>query len=106
MTRPVPADETPEQRHEREVRRDLKKVKGIAKMLLGQKVVDEETGAVEPDTHAIGKAGDLILAVAKTKMTLHGLDKRHAQKVEAHVSGPNTTDAWLAKKAAEDNDDG
>lgn len=96
MTKPVPADETPEQRHEREVRRDLKKVKGIAKMLLGQKVVDEETGAVEPDTHAIGKAGDLILAVAKTKMTLHGLDKRHAQKVEAKVEAVQSVDDWVA----------
>lgn len=86
---------TPEQRYEREVRRDLKKVKGIAKMLLGQKLIDEDSGAVEPDTQAIGKAGDLILAVAKAKMTLHGLDKRHTSKVEAKVSAAPSVDEWV-----------
>lgn len=96
MTKPIPADETPEQRREREVRHDLKKVKGIAKMLLGQKVVDEDTGMVEPDTQAIGKAGDLLLSAAKTKIVLYGLDKRHTQKIDAKHTGIPSVDDWVA----------
>ena len=81
VTKPVPANETPEQRAERRVRSIHREVKGIAKMLLGQKLVDEESGAVEPDSHAIGKAGDLLLSVAKQTSDNAGLARRHAQKV-------------------------
>lgn len=110
MTKPVPADETPEQRGERNVNAYHAKARAIA-LRLAEKtrtVRDREGNQLETedDVAAQGKAADIFLAIAKQKADNAGLAKRHAQKVEAHVSGPNTTDAWLAKKAAEDNDDG
>lgn len=50
-------------------------------------------------------AGDLLLAVAKQKSDNAGLAKRTATKLEATVNGPRTTDAWLAAKQAESDDD-
>ena len=70
-----------------------KEVREIARMLLGQRTIDEESGAVEPDTSAIGKAGDLLLNVAKQKSSNAGLDKRHATKVQ--VSPAPSVDEWV-----------
>ncbi len=51
------------------------------------------------------EAGDLLLGVAKQKADIAGLAKRHSTKLEAHVGGPRTTDEWLSKRMAEDNED-
>lgn len=99
MTKPR-AKVDPNKRREDAAQREVSKlhteIRGIAKMLLGQKIVDEETGAVEPDTQAIGKAGDLLLRVAGQKAENAGLTKRHTAKVEATVTPGQTPDDWMA----------
>lgn len=46
------------------------------------------------------------LAIATLVSRNAGLDKRHATKIDAHLTGPRNTDDWLANKLAEGNDDG
>lgn len=59
--------------------------------------------AENEEPQAIGKAGDLLLAVAKQVADNAGLTKRHV-KVEATPPGPKTIDEWLRQKASEEGE--
>lgn len=84
----APEPEDPSAAAQREVDRLHRKIEQLA-------------ATADPD-----KGGHLLLGIAKQKADNAGLAKRHATKIDAHIGGPKTTEAWLAQKAAEDNDDG
>lgn len=106
--KPAPTPRTPEdaaKRREadadREVRRLHREVENIAKLLLGANRLSGEGVDLGPDAAARGKAGDLLLAVAKQKADVAGLSARHTRKVEAKVTPSSDVDSWfegLAKK--------
>lgn len=99
MTKPVPPDETPEQRGERNVNAYHAKAKAIALRLAEKRrTIRDKDGnqlETEEDVAAQGKAADIFLAIAKQKADNAGLAKRHATKIDANVNVPSVDD-WMA----------
>lgn len=91
MTKPR-AKVDPAVREQADAKREVTRVLKLAEQLAVQ--------AEKPEAGALA-----LVAIAKLRSTNAGLDKRHASKVDASVTGSLTTDGWLRHKAAEDTDD-
>ena len=91
MTKPR-AKVDPAVREQADAKREVTRVLKLAEQLA--------MGAEKPEAGAMA-----MVAIAKLRSTNAGLDKRHATKIDGHFGGPNNTDEWIRRKAAEDTDD-